>query len=54
MEVIKIASNEICPKGGLYKISGSKEKLTVNKGDSMPTYKGRIVYWELVQSTVQS
>ncbi len=44
---IKTISGEKCPKGGLWKVVGGHEYITIKKGDEMPNYRGKMVMWEI-------
>lgn len=35
---IETISGEKCPKGGLWKVVGGHEYITIKKGDEMPNY----------------
>lgn len=44
---IRLATGEKCLKGGLWKLIGTHEYRTLSEGDEMPTYRGRMVLWEM-------
>lgn len=44
---IKVATGEKCPKGGLWKVLGGSEYHTFSEGEEMPTYRGKMVLWEI-------
>ncbi len=45
----KVRTGSKCPESGVWKAEGYSETAPIAKGNRMPPYAGKAVYWVLIQ-----